>query len=100
MDCHLEYLVCCTIQDAAQEKPPVLKKSFSRIQSAKSGVSNMRHNSHSNLKKSDEMKRTQGAYSTQKIQSSKKESIEAKPIPTGSAPAEPSAPEIMPEKVL
>jgi hypothetical protein len=64
----------------------------------------MRHSSHSNLKKyNDSQKRPPGAYSTQKIQSSKKESLERKPVPLESTPAEPSepsAPEIIPDNVL
>lgn len=45
MEYHKEYMACCTQND---EKPPLLRKSYSRVQSAKSGVSNVRQ-SHKRL---------------------------------------------------
>ena len=54
MDHNTEYQICCTIQE---DKPPLMRRNYSRIQSAKSGVSNARA-SQSNLKKIDENKRS------------------------------------------
>ena len=75
LDHNSEYQICCTIQER-EEKPPLMRKSYSRIQSAKSGVSGVRQ-SQSNLKRMDDRKSQ--VYSTQKIQSNKKECIQQEP---------------------
>ena len=41
MEHNAEYMVCCSVMEK-DEKPPLVRRTYSRIQSAKSGISNAR----------------------------------------------------------